>query len=129
MENQEKNQYYTNFIEKNEFVGIMKKASLEFVDSLSKDIRYENDMLNVSIADGFSYIDLVAEKHGWTDVVKKLFLQCWVHAESIIASSGNIAAYFLAQEFIQKNDNSLYDMTKMVVPSSKQASFKSIFFQ
>ena len=127
MQNQEKDQPYTSFIDKKSFLNLMTSASTEFVNSFSKEIRYKNDVLKVTAADGFSYIDCVASENNWSDIVRKIFLQCWSHAELSIGSSGNIAAYFLACEFINnKEDKTLREMNRCISPSTKEVSFTSL---
>ena len=126
MESQERKQLYTNFISKKDFRRLIYNASTEYIESFSRDVRYQNDMSRVTIADGFSYIDCVAKKYGWEDAVRKIFLQCWLQAESLILSSGNIALYFLAQKFIGGKDKSLLDLNRSVVYATKDISFESL---
>ena len=126
MESQERKQLYTKFINKKDFARLMNEASKDFIDSFEKEIRYENDARQVTIADGFSYIDCIAVENNWHDVIRKVFLQCWSHAESLIVSSGNITTYFLAQRFIGKKDKTLKELTQCVFPSTKEISFSSL---
>lgn len=126
MQNQEKSQYYTNFINKDQFIDLMKHASADLIHSFSEELRYENETLAVTIADGFSYIDLVATQNNWNDVIRKIFLQCWSHAELSVVSSGNIAAYFLAQQFLGAENKTLNELTRKIIPSNKKDSFFSL---
>ena len=91
-----KKQCYTKYIPKDDLQNNLKLSAVDFIGSFSKNIYDSNDILRVNVADGFGYINFVAELHQWPDIIRKIFLQCYFIAEQKISGSGIFATYFLA---------------------------------
>ena len=73
MEKQEKNQCYTEFIAKEKMLNMLCSASMQYIESFSKRLNYKNDVLQVTMSDGFAYIDCVAKDNMWPDIIRKIF--------------------------------------------------------
>jgi len=126
MENQEKNQFYTDFITKQEFLNLLRSASAQYIESFSGRVNTKNDVMPVTMSDGFVYIDCIASNNKWPDIIRKIFLQCWSQAENRINSSGVIATYFLATKFVEKEKKSINEFSRNIIPATKSAGFKSL---
>lgn len=93
-------QYYTNFLPKQEMLLALKNCSKEFLHSFLDEFINSQAGMRITIADGYGYINHVANLNSWPDFVRKIFLQCFFVSEASVKGSGNIAVYFLAKRIL-----------------------------
>lgn len=123
MTSQEK-PYYTDFLSKQEVILQFVKCSRQFVKSFHENMISSDDLLKVSVADGYGFINHVAKINAWPDFVRKIYLQCFFTSDNIVKSSGNIATYFFAYNFLA-NKKLEYENTD-IRRSSADLSFHSL---
>ena len=92
----EKTEQFTEFIGKNNLHSIFSIASAQFIEEIDS-LKHDENFDVVNIASGYNVINYVAVKNEWKDIVRKMYLQCFLKSEQIVAGSGVFSCYVMSK--------------------------------
>jgi len=103
---------YTKILGTDEFTRQLQHAAVSVLQACEPNNGlFDESMRSINICDGLYLINHIAVLKNWNELTRKIFLQCFMAADSKISSSGIFACYAFAKLLLTKNNLDLLNIS------------------